>query len=271
MGEIDVRLKFDFSNGTPSVDFQLNVMQATPVELLVPHGRNSDKAVKAYVRAIDYLCRGVANYASGEIVGVSLEKNWFGKMEKNRDVVMWNAISDKSFVVVYDLKINSITENMYVADGIKMTKSGGSFKGVEPLWIKELLNPNKSNNELRDQAIYAISIVTEYVSGYRLVWGYGGRKGLTVLDRNDKVVVVEDIKDDETFILVKLLTLLINKGLHLGVFLIDCKGFSDSVINGFVETARLFFGDTFLFLYNLNPNSKVERVTVNLPNFLANS
>lgn len=266
-----MRLKFDFSNGTESVDFQSSIdTQATPLELLVASGGSEIKrkeALQAYVRSIDYLCRGVSNYASGNIKNVSLEKNWFGVMAKTGDSVLWDAISDKSFVITYHLSIGSIEENMYVADAIHVDKRKGE-NGVNPVWIKELLTPKKSSELLRNQAIYAISIVTEFISGHKLAWGFNGKEGLSVVDRNFNVVAVEDIDDDETFILVKLLTLLISKGLHLGILIINCEGFSNNVVSAFSETARMFFSDTFVFLYNVPPNSPVERATVVLPNFL---
>jgi hypothetical protein len=188
-------------------------------------------------------------------------------MGKTRDSVLWDAISDKSFIVVYQLALNAITENMYIADAIKVDRKSRN-NGVNPVWLNQLLTPTKSSELLRNQAIYAISIVTEFISGYKLAWGYDGKEGLAVLDPNFNVVSVEDIQDDETFILVKLLTLLIGKGLHLGILIIDCKDFSDNVITAFAQTAKMFFADTFVFLYNVSPTSQVERSTVELPNFL---
>jgi hypothetical protein len=267
-----VRLQFSFANGTPPVDFTAERIQATPVELLVsgsgsPHSRS--KALNGYVRSLDFLFRGVSNIASGDITSVSIEKGGFGKMLKDRDSVTWTFLVHKSFLVIYDLSLHSLTENMYVADAIAV---GGKddFNGVTPIWIKELLDPKSKNGSIiRDHTINAVSVVTEFVDGYQLVFGKDGADKLSVVAPDGRLLgQVEEMTEDEAYILVKLLTLMLGKGAHHGVFLIDCKGFSDRTLSGFTEIARLFFGDTFIFLYNLNPTSTVERSKVELPNFL---
>jgi hypothetical protein len=280
-----MELKINFTNGTAPVNFNENVVGATPVELLIANTGSVETrrhSLGAYVRSLDYTFRGVSNYASGKIAGLSVSKDWFGTMGKNREAVLWNAISDKIYVVVYDLAINSIIENMYVADGVAISpkrtnqktvshskkKSSEEFKGVEPLWVTELLSPIASENILKDMIIKSIAIVAEYVQGYKLVWGHKGKDGFTVLNPNGSPTAINSIADDGTFILIKLLTLLLGKGTHQGVFLIDCDGFSDSILDAFAETAKLFYGDTFVFVYNVAQNSKLTRVQTVLPNFL---
>lgn len=264
-------------NGADTVDFKSESVGATPIELLVSRSgsmRSQAKSLMGYVRSLDYTFRGVTNYASSDISRVSIEKPWFGKMEKIKDSVNWTAITDKNFVVVYDLTTKSITENMYIADAIatgaqaKKRSADEEFMGVQPVWIQELIQPQMGKS-LKNITADAISIVTEYAeaeSGYSLVYR-GGKQGLVVLDPQGKAITVDDIQDDETFILVKLLTLLLGKGQHLGVFLIDAHGFSDRILSAFITTARLFYGNTFMFMYNVDSKSKVKRVQCELPNF----
>ena len=267
-----VNFTFSGDNLAP-VNFNTNVIEATPLELLIDvseekHRLRKQEALRLYARALDLLFSGVSNYASGKITGVKVGKSWFGEMEKNRDVINWSALFDKNYVVVYDLRINSLTENMYIADAIRDSASGGEgeFSGVEPVYLESLLRPNVAN--LKDKIIKAISVTTEFVSGYKLVWEYNGVEGLSVVNKFGRVVGVDDITDDETYILVKLLTLIMSKGNHLGVFIIDARGFSDAILEAFMKTAEYFYGDAFIFMYNVNPASKLKREQVLLPNFL---
>lgn len=266
-----MKLHFGFRGNTPPVNFSASVLQATPLELVIapqgsPHSRK--KALGAYLLSLDYMFRGVTNYASSDIISVSIEKDWFGKMEKKDDVVTWTAVVDKSFVVVYGIELQQITENMYVADAIKV---GASKKAdaVDPVWIQELLSPtSKPDRTVREHIMHAVSVVTQYVDGYSLIYGFNGGTGLSIV-RDDKVSVkVEDISDDETFIIVRLLVLLLSKGLHMGVFMLNCEGFSEKAIQAITDIAKLFFGDAYIFLYNCRDNIKVDRIKVTLPNFL---
>lgn len=264
-----MKLKFDFSNGIPSVEFNENTDKATPLELLVPetNGISGKNSLDLYIKSLDYLFRGVSNYASGKIVGVSAEKGWFGKIEKQREEITWQAISDKNFVVVYDITLHAISEHMYVADAI--TRGGKtSFKGVDPIWIKELLVPNPTG--MKENIISSVTIATDFLTEYKLAWGFGGKEGLSIINGQGQVIDVGDIADDEAFILIKLLMLLMSKGTHMGVFLINCRGFSDKVLEGLVKTAEVFFGDAYIFFYNVSPRSQIKRSAFVLPNILAN-
>lgn len=265
-----MKMHIDFDKGIEPVDFEVNVLKATPLELVVEDKgsyRSQADSLSHYVQSLDFLFRGVINNSAGRISAMHLEKNGFGRLMKQGLVLDWNLVTDKSFVVVYSLSRDSISENMYVADGM-VVGGKNNAKGAEPLWIKEMLEP-AHGDILKNHIIHTISIVSEYVTKYRLVWDYKGRPGLTVLTRSGNIVSVDDIKDDESFMLIKLLTLLISKGVHLGVFLINAHKISERTLKALTETARLFFGDTFMFIYNLPEESTLERNTVLLPNFRA--
>jgi hypothetical protein len=220
MGETSMKLHFGFTNGTPPVDVSVDVIETTPMELFIaPQGttHSRQQALSAYLRTLDYMFHGVSNIAAGAIEGASIEKSWFGKMEKRMHVVDWTAVVDATFVVIYTLSLHSITENMYVADAISVDGGTGrtAVTKVNPIWISELVNPSSKNEEtMRSHNIKAVELVTTYINDYRLVFGRGGYNGLTVLDSNGKSLKVEDISDDETFILVRLLTILVSKGVH---------------------------------------------------------
>lgn len=268
-----MKLKLNFSNGTPAVNFEdNNIGYSTPLELSIQsvNQRKHIDATRLYVKALDYLFRGVANYSTGNITNISVEKGWFGKIEKNRDAIHWNAISDKSFVVIYDIAIDEITEHMYVADSIKAGNTNGKgskqLGGANPTWIKELIAPDPKG--VKENIISSIEIASEFIKDYRMAWGFNGVEGLSILDVNNNIIEEDSIASDEVYTLIKLLSLLRSKGIHMGVFFVDCRGFSDNILEAFASAAKVFFGDTYIFFYNVDPKSTVERKVISLPNFL---
>lgn len=268
-----MKLEFDFTNGIEPVRIKQETVGATPMELLVSDtgskGSRKD-ALMAYLTGLDYTFRGVRNPISGYIDRISVEKPWLGKMEKDGTEVNWDSVADKSFIVVYDVMISSIEEHMYVAEAFKQKRGDGDATGhVNAIWNDNLLNPAPPET-LKGLLIKAISIASEYVDGYRLVFGHNGKDKISVLDRKDNEIAVDDIDDDESFIIIRLLFRLLSKGVHVGVFLINAQGLSDKGLNALVAISELFFGDTYLFLYNVRNTSSISRVQVTLPNFLAN-
>lgn len=266
-----MRLTFEYSNGIPTFSATVTSEQVTPVELLVSdtgsvNSRRS--ALRGYIKSLEYLVSGVANYATGEIMGVTLENNWFGRMQKRGDAVTWEAVVDKLFVVLYHLSVHGVTERLYVADAFEYSRTHSDLPN--PLMIKELLDPTtKAGRAEYEHTLEAVATVTEYVSNYSLVYGYNGKPGLVVLSKaTGKPVMLEDIDNDDDFAIIRLLASLLGKGLHHGIFFIEGRGFRDRTIEAFVEIAKRFFGNTFIFLYNCSPRLSVNRSTIVLPNFV---
>lgn len=256
-------LSIVLSNGTPVVDFSGTVGHSTPFELSVLP-LNSPQAVLSadiYMQSFNYLFRGLSNFSSGKIGRVAAEKSWFGRIEKNMDKIEWNAITEKSLVVVYDISRDEIAEHYYVADAISYKK--GRHRKATPVWNERLIKP--SAKTMKEGLITAIEIATEFTSEYRLIWGYKGKRGLFILDRNDKKVDIKDINDDETYILFQLLLLLASKELHVGVFCINAQDMSDKLINSMVQASKSCFGDGFIFIKHLDASSKIERQLLSLP------
>lgn len=253
-------------NDNTSVTFNEDTLRATPLELLVSDGGTPDtreSSMNKYLMAIDYAFRGVKNYASYSIAGVSIEKGWFGRIERFKESVKWDAISDKNFVVVYDIRREAITENMYIAEGLRYDKKN---QDVQPMWIKPLIEPSPAI--VKENIMSAIAIGAEYLSSHKMMWGYQGVQGITILDSNHNAVSIDDIEDDNDYTICKMLSLLIMKGTHMGVFLVDAKGLNDHCLNGLIEIARLFYGDAFLFYYNVPEGSRVARKKFTLPDFV---
>lgn len=263
-----MKLGITFSD-TSKVLFNENTLRATPLELLISDGGDVEtrkSSLNKYLLAIDYAFRGVKNYASYNIAGVVIEKGWFGRIERFKESIKWDAVSDKNFVVVYDIRSEAITENMYIADGLKYDKVS---EEVEPIWLKPLIEP--SPNIVKENIIASIAIGAEFLDKHKMMWGFQGVQGVTILDESHTPVLIDDIEDDNDYIICKMLSLLILKGTHMGVFMVDAKGLSDKCLNGLMEMAKLFYGDAFLFYYNVSPDSRVERKTFTLPDFVASN
>lgn len=258
-----MRLKIGFFDGNTPVDIKTDTLQATPLELLVSATgdiESQKSSLQMYITSIDYLFKGVSNLVSSSIRSLLVEKSWFGSIEKENAQVTWRAVSDKSLVVLYTISTEGVDESMYVADSVRSTGSNQ----VNPVWSKKLFK--QSMQVTRDNIISAITIATATSDKYKLVWGYQGKNAPTILDEDGLPVLPEDIGDDESFALMRLLLLLSVKGAHMGVYMVDCKGFSDKFLKALSTIAKAYHGDAFIFFYNVSENSQVERVTVNLPN-----
>lgn len=264
-----MRLQFEFLDKTPIVDFEHEVLHATPLELRVISGSVKSRVdcLELYKKALSYLFQGVSNYVYPNLYRVSVEKKWFGKMEKYGANIRWDCVVDSTSVVVYEVYRDRVVENMYLSDGVVVKKDRDNrIKAIEPIWLTELLYPK--SDLVKNHIINAISFVEEYVKGYHLVWGHDGRPGLSIINSRDKVVKLDEIENMEVYVILQLLLLLINKGEHLGVFFIDARGMSDNTVRAIVEIAKLFFGDTFVFMINGRNIVKVEKVVVEVPNFM---
>ena len=259
---MSTRLKMVLSDGTPVVDFNGALGHSTPIELSVfPYTPQGVVSADIYMQTLNYLFRGVSNFASGKVGYVAAEKSWFGRIEKTMDSIEWNAIADKNFVVVYDISKEQLSEHYYVAEAVAF--KNGRRRKIEPIWNEKLIKP--SPKTMKEGIITAIEIATEFTGQYRLVWGYKGKRGLFILDRQDRRVDVDDIESDEVYTLFRLLLLLASKELHVGVFCIDANGLSDHLLNAIVQASRTFFGDGFVFIKHLDPESKLKRETLTLP------
>lgn len=259
---MSTRLQIVLSDGTPVVDFNGALEHSTPIELSVfPHTPQGVVSADIYMQSLNYLFRAVSNFASGKIGYVAAEKSWFGRIEKTMDKLEWGAIADKNFVVVYDISKEEIAEHYYVAEAVSFKH--GKRRSVEPVWNEKLIKP--SPKTMKEGIITAIEIATEFTDLYRLVWGYRGKRGLFILDSEDRKIDVDDIDDDEIYILFRLLLVLASKEIHVGVFCIDANGLSDSLLNAIVQASRTFFGDGFVFIKHLDVESKLKRETLALP------
>lgn len=242
-----------------------------PVELSIsPEGSSKSQSysMQRVLEEIEFLFKGVANVASTDIMELSISNDWFGTVKKSMHLVDWKAGIDKGYVATYSISSSQIREEHYVADAISVVTTRGGKREVNPLWLTNMLQPEKTG--LRNNLIAAITISTQYGRGYSLSFQqvYGENR-IVILDKKRQVISLDDIVDQEVFILFRLLTLIINKGKHMGVFLLDARGFSDKMLGAFYQIAEIFFVETFIFVYNISATSEFPREKMVIPNFSA--
>lgn len=261
-----MRIHFDYFDKS---SFEENVIEkpGLPLELRVSQGDTNSRltAQRLYKNSIMHAFRGVSNFATGKIIGVKIQKDWLGGVNKSNDSVTWNSVVDKTFVVIYDIFSREIVEHMYVADGIV---SNG--EALQPLWLDELTSPSKDT--LRGNLVKIIAILNKCTRKYFFKWN-NSKGTIELKHRNGKSVrniSLNDIDEDDLFILVKLLLLVSSKNTHLGVMFVNAYNFSDNVLKAFTEISKELFYDSYVFFYNCRQNSAIKTLKVELPNFLLN-
>lgn len=275
-----MELNIKFANNTPEVDFKQEFNELVPIELKIAGnltGFNPTETMEMYRRNVDYLLRGVANYASGDIKQTSLIKEPFGSIIKDMDSVHWNFKIPKTSFIIYSIDDRGIEEHMYVAEGIAVAKedhqptgiyaldNAEEFSTITPIWLHENLKTDSLS--LKENITTAIMKSAEYLDDYFIAYGAGGKKGLSILNKDMQEIDVEEIKDNGVYFFIRFIQAVLNKGINHGVVLLDCKNLSDKMIMLYRDVLTGLYGDTFFFIYNVPSNSEVNRVTINLPEF----
>ncbi len=256
-----MKLEFKYTNGVSPFVYSNNVKDK-PMELVV-EGAKDSQSVLSYVKSLDYLLRGVSNYASGKIEGATLKVEGIGEIVKEGYKVNWGLNVPVSNVVTYLVDIEKITENTYYANAL--VKANGKVKPVEN---KSLTSVSKA--KLKSNIVNAISTLLQS----NLNYNYEFTKGGLVLknSKTNEVIDIDDIAQDDVYMLVKLINLFMLKSNHLGLVMVNCRGFSDEVLEAIIMVYNVYQKDNgvnLLFFYNLDSNSKVVTERIVLPD-LAN-
>lgn len=258
-----MRLKFEFSNGVPSVDVFTSTDGFSPVELVVNNGGRASrkKALSLYMQTIDYAFRNVINRVTVDINRFLLTSTSLGWLDKDSLDVAWGLKMEDNMVVVYDITTKEVNEHLYISKGI----ATGDGKSIKPVWFKEVVDGDAIS--MKKHIIAAISVITEQVSEYDLVWDSEKSK-LSIRDHKGREVNLDKISKDDLYTLFLVINLIVTKGTHTGVFFINCRGFSDDVLNTLMSVIKEIYGNTFVFLYNCENLKNVKRDVVKLPNFI---
>lgn len=253
-----MRFHVDFNNGYLPIDFDEGAYGLTPVELKVVDGSYASnlRSLMAYIKTLKYAFTGVANRVTGTIQGLSVEKSWSGSIVKNGDDVSWNFVTDMHHTVIYDISADEIEEDMYVAKSVSMSGSK-----VVPNWSKDLITPK--NKTSKEYLISAIESFASTIPDYTLMWD----KGLVLYDELGEQVKIDDVPDDDMYMLLKMIRIICFKGKHLGIFFINCKGIRPHVLTCLLKFLKGVYGDTFVFLYNCDSNVEYPaKFEITLPN-----
>jgi len=259
-----MKLVIELSDGR-KYELNKDVYDLLPIELkAVGVGKKKDKVLSehVYALAIDYTFRGVMNLANSQIRRVYMEKGYWGSIEKDTVEVKWNTLVDKTFIVSYLLTKGMLEENMYIADGYTKNEKGK----LELNYLDDLLKykNSKSKAMLKEQLTYVVGVFNTYYEGdYKLK--YDKKDGLYVVDKQNKKISIDDIEDDFVYTYVVLSNSLLSKGVHLGVFFINVESFQENEIKMFLLLIKMFFGDTWVFLYNGKENLSLDREVLELP------
>lgn len=236
---------------TDGRDFTINKdsVGLLPIVLKVPSlDKKKLLSEHSYALALEYTFRGVINLVNSKIKKVIIEKGYWGKIEKNMTEVKWETLVDKTYIVSYTLSRGVLEENMYVADGYSKDDKGN----IRLNYLDDLLKYENSKNKevIKEQLKFIVGVFNSYYKGnYKL--RYTKKDGLHVINKNGMKINNDDIEDDFVYTYVVLSTSLLLKGLHLGVFFINAGVFQEDELNMFYLLIKLFFGDTFMFLYNV--------------------
>lgn len=279
-----MKFSVDYNTPTEGVSFENKGYDVKPIEikLIANEGaRNTgERAKQLYLRNIDYLFRGVCNFASGDIKRTSIVKEPFGSIIKDMSSVHWNLGIPKTSCIIYSIDRETINEHLYVADSIATTYEEvqeskatnldmddalDELAIVTPVWQTNILKAD--SEQLRASLMTAIAEVVKHVKGYYLAYGYNGKDGIFILNDRMEVIDLEEIEDDYLYQYLKYVTVVIQKGKHMGVMILDCEGMPDNIIRLYQDTLQGFYGDTFFFIYNVAEDSEVDRDTIELPEF----
>ena len=92
-------------------------------------------------------------------------------------------------------------------------------------------------------------------------------KGLVLYDELGEQVRIDDVPDDDMYMLLKMIRIICFKGKHLGIFFINCKGIRPHVLTCLLKFLKGVYGDTFVFLYNCDSNVEYPaKFEITLPN-----
>lgn len=259
-----LKIKYGLLN-QPLVNLQQQE-ENKPVEILVPSDK-SGVMRQGYLQTIDYAFRGVTNRVSGDIYALEVGNSWFGSVVKEGDNVKWQSSLMKDFIVIYDITFKSIDEKMYVAKKIDYDNTKRGNKGIRPIWQRELFE--KDSKEIKSIYLAAIASYSQFLQDekYDLVYVKGELKLKDKESKQGRYVDFDVVKDSDFYIFLKLINILVAKNRHMGVYFINCLGFSDNILKALINFIYELHGNTFVFLYNCYETSTVERDKWILPDY----
>lgn len=290
-----MKLQITFNNSTPPVEYSSNIASTNasplkPIEIkVVGGGKNSrQRALIAYFEQLAYGFICVNNNAGDNLNKLELSDVWFLNNIYKGETTSFGSgtIKDEEMkydIVIYDIASGVVTEKMYltrnqVAPDIKQ-HSRSTYGNVLVNGVSiENLYGNTFNTDVIAQQIGKesatnilgmIAITEKYLKGYHLKWN-GLSQKLALVTNDGSIISFAGIKENDVYSVLKLFTILLEKGKHLGVFYINVLDITSTVLQGLLALIELTFGSRALvFLYNCQylKNDTIVRDYIELPNY----
>ncbi|HFL3696588.1 hypothetical protein [Clostridioides difficile] len=250
-------LTFEYTNDIENKSFKIDSRNKKPIEFLFKDA--SEKNTHIYMNALEATFKGLSNCLYGNISGINIDCGTFGSIKKNRCNVKWNLSYSKLKTSIYILSKKELREENFYAKGVLL--DNGNVNIIK----NKSLNNNKLFKENLANAIAAL-LKSEFDYIYSFQDGH-----LQIINSitNTPIKSIDDIENDDVYMLFKLLDILIVRGKHLGIFLINCDGISENVLNCLHLLYKQFQKDlnvNFLFFFNLNKNYKIETQKISISN-----
>lgn len=290
-----MKLQIIYNNDTPPVHYESSIAstketEIRPIELKVMGGGKKSKqsALIAYFEQLAYAFICVNNTAGDKIGQVKLSDIWFlnNIYKSNATSFGLGTMKDEELkydIVIYDIAAGAVTEKMYltrnqVVPELKQHRRAGKDSVfVNGVSIENLYGNNLNTDVMIQQLgkesssniLGMIAITEKYLKGYHLKWNMLARKLVLTTD-DGSVISYIGIKENDVYSVIKLFTILLEKGSHIGIFYINAMNITSSVLQGLLALIKLTFDSKALvFLYNCQylRREVVDRDCIELPNY----
>ncbi|MFL8710846.1 hypothetical protein Q3304_08770 [Clostridioides sp. GD02377] len=249
-------LTFEYANDIKNKSFNIDSKDKKPIEIVFKG--NTQENTHLYMNALEATFKGLSNCLYGNISGISIDCGTFGSIEKNRCNVNWNLSYSKLKTSIYILSKKELREENFYAKGVLLDNGSINIIKNKSLNNKKLFKENLAN-----------AIAALLKSKFNYIYSFqNGHLQIINSITNTPIKSINDIEEDDVYMLLKLLDILIIHGKHLGIFLINCDGISENVLTCLHLLYKQFQKDlnvNFLFFFNVNKNYKMKTQKILVP------
>ena len=250
-------LTFEYANDIENKSFKIDSKDKKPIEIVFKD--NAQKNTHIYMNALEATFKGLSNCLYGNISGINIDCGAFGSIKKNRCNVNWNLSYSKLKTSIYVLSKKELREENFYAKGVLLDNGN----------VNVIKNKFSNNNKLFKENL-ANAIAALLKSEFDYIYSFqDGHLQIINYTTNTPIKSINDIEEDDVYLLLKLLDILIVHGKHLGIFLINCDGISEKVLTCLHLLYKQFQKDlnvNFLFFFNLNKDCRMKTQKILVPN-----
>lgn len=292
-----MKLQVTFNNSTPPVEYASEIASTKesplkPIEIKVSGGgKNSrHRALITYFEQLSYGFICVNNNACDKIKQLELSDVWFLNNIYKGETTSFGSgtIKDeekKYDIVIYDIASGIVTEKLYLTrnqvspevrqhDRLNTGRENVFVNGVP---IDDIYGNTYNTNiiskeygkESATNILGMIAITEKYLKGYHLKWN-GLAQTLALTTDDGSLISFLGVRENDIYSVLKLFTIFLEKGKHIGIFYINALDITSRVLQGLLALIELTFGSRALvFLYNCQylKNDTIDRDYIELPNY----